>query len=369
MKKIYMIIIIISSLLTSGCFIKTKNLGEMFFPISLGIEYTDGEYKIYMQILNTSTASVLEVEGSQNETTFIVVNSKNKNISEAFDNLGLKSSSLVSAIKLKTIIFHKSIFEDSPLDYETICQYFVNNPIFRTKVQTYITDTDLSEFYSVKYMLSGTDIYSYLSGKNPKILRGNTKTSYLLDSLKNYSDNKRMYYFPIINVKEGNTEEGKEDGSLKSVKNYYYKGICYTTYNDKNIECLSEEEAIGFRWYSEMMEISINLLDQDSPIGIIVKKTDFKTKIKENKFYIEVKLKTFVNINLSSLSLDEITKKINDLVNKDIKNTLANGYNKSIDIYRLNDLAYRKHKNLKYNLENVEITIDSTIENSSYYKY
>lgn len=369
MKKLMMIIVITSSLLTSGCFIKSKNLSEMFFPISLGIEYVDNEYKIYMQILNTSTASVLEIEDSQENSTFIIVNSKNKNISEAFDNLGLKSMSLVSAIKLKTIIFHKSIFEDSPLDYETICEYFVNNPIFRTKVQTYVTDVELSEFYSVKYMLSGTDIYSYLAGENPKILRGNTKTSYLLDSLKNYTDNKRMYYFPIINVKEGNTEEGSQDGSIKSVKNYYYNGICYTTYDTETIQCLNEEEAIGFRWYSEMKEISINIMSNETPIGIIVKKSDWKHKIKNDNFDIEVKIKAFINFNLSSLSVNEITSKINEEIKKDIKNTLINGYNKSIDIYHLNDYAYRKNKSLKYNLENVNINVNTQIKNSTYYKY
>lgn len=369
MKKALLLVIILTSLLTSGCFIKSKNLSEMFFPISLGIEYVDDEYKIYMQILNTSTASVIEIEDSQKDTTFIIVNSKNKNISEAFDNLGLKSMSLVSAIKLKTIIFHKSIFEDSPLDYETICEYFVNNPIFRTKVQTYITDIELSEFYSVKYMLSGTDIYSYLSGDNPKILRGNTKTSYLLDSLKNYSDNKRMYYFPLINVKEGNTQEGSQDGTLKLVKNYYYNGICYTTYSSKNVECLNEEESIGFRWYSEMEEISLNITNEEDIIGIIVKNTDWKARIKENKFYIEVKLKAFINLNLSSLSIDEITNKVNSFVKNDIKNTLSNGYKRSIDIYRLNDLAYRKNTNLTYNLENTIIDVDTEITNSTYYKY
>lgn len=369
MKKLLVFIIILSSFLTSGCFIKSKNLSEMFFPISLGIEYLDNEYKIYMQILNTSTASVIEIEDSQKDTTFIIVNSKNKNIGEAFDNLGLKSMSLVSAIKLKTIIFHKSIFEDSPLDYETICEYFVNNPIFRTKVQTYITDIELSEFYSVKYMLSGTDIYSYLSGDNPKILRGNTKTSYLLDSLKNYADNKRMYYFPIINVKEGNTQEGKQDGTLKLVKNYYYNGICYTTYSDKNIECLNEEESIGFRWYSEMKEISLNIMDGNDITSIIVKSTDWKSRIKENKFYIEVKLKAFINLNLSSLSIDAITSKVNAKIKEDIKNTLDIGYNKSIDIYRLNDYSYRKNSNLTYNLENVIIDVDAEITNSTYYKH
>ena len=50
-------------------------------------------------------------------------------------------------------------------------------------------------------------------------------------------------------------------------------------------------------------------------------------------------------------------------------NTLAIAYKKNIDIYHLNDYAFRKNKNLTYNLNNVTINIDTDIINSSYYKY
>ena len=45
MKKIAIFVTFITTLFTSGCFLKEKKLEQMLFPISLGLTYEENKYK------------------------------------------------------------------------------------------------------------------------------------------------------------------------------------------------------------------------------------------------------------------------------------------------------------------------------------
>jgi hypothetical protein len=369
MKKLFLLIVLASTLLTSGCLIKEKDLGQMFFPISLGITYEDSKYKIYLQVLNTSTISIVETEGSISESTYILIHEEDEDINKIFTKLGLKTLTYISAIKLRSIIINKSVFDKGPVDYHELCQYFVNSPIFRTKVKVYITEKDIEEFYSIKYNLVGTGIYSHASDKSPQLIQGYTIPAYLIDSLKSYYENNRMYSFPIMDIKENLIEEGDKEGKLKNIKAYAYGGVCYTTYSKSRLECLTKEETAGYKWYNELSYLNNDLGNNSNPLNVIVDKSKWKTEIENNTFQITVSTQSYININSTNLSLNEIKKRLNEKIKKDIENTLKIAYEKDIDIYHLNDYAFRKGKNLKYNLENVKINVESKIKNTTYYKY
>ena len=360
---------LVLSFSTSGCLIKEKDLGQMFFPISIGITYEENKYKMYLQVLNTSTISIVETEGSINESTFILIHEEDEDINKLFTKLGLKNLTFISAIKLRSIIINKSVFDEGNVEYHNLFQYFINSPVFRTKVNVYITEKDIEDFYSIKYNLVGTGIYSHASDKEPKLIQGYTKSAYLIDSLKSYYENERMYSFPIMDVKENTIEEGDKEGKLQDVKSYAYDGICFTTYSTTNLECLTKEEALGYRWYNELSFINIDLGNNQSPLNLIVDKTKWKTKIENNNFEIKVSTEAYININLTDLNVDKIKKEINKKIKEDIENTLKIAYEKNIDVYHLNDYAYRKNKKIKYNLKNVKIDVETKIKNTTYYKY
>jgi len=369
LKKISIILIICFSLLTSGCFLKEKDLGQMFFPVSLGISYEENKYKIYLQVLDTSSLSIVETESGQKETSYILIHAENESISEAFAQLGLKARTYISAVKLKSIILHTSVLQDGPLNYEQLCNYFINSAIFRTRVQVFSTSTKLEDFYSVKYMLVGSSVFSHTNEDNPQIIRGYASPTYLIDALKSSIDNNRMYYFPIMDVKEENIDEGDSDGKLKPVKTYFYNGICFSTYNEKRIKCLSKEEVLGIRWKDELEYINVDVGDNISPINLIINKINWKNEIKENNFIIDLKIKSQISLNVSSLTINEIKDSLVKEIKKDITNTLKIAYENDIDIYHLNDYAIRTYKDITYNPNNVIINITPNIENTTYYKY
>ena len=358
MKKVLILVVFISSLLSSGCFIKEKDLGQMFFPISLGITYEDDKYKVYLQVLNTSTISIVETESSINESTYILIHEEDEDLNKIFTKLGLKNLTYISAIKLRSIIINKSIFDESPTKYYDIFQYFINSPIFRSKVELFVTEKDIEEFYSIKYNLIGTGIFSHASDKEPQLITGYTVPAYLIDALKSYYENKRMYSFPIMDIKEDIIEEGDKEGKLQPLKSYAYGGVCFTTYTNESIECLTKEESEGYRWYNELKELNIDLNVNNKPINILVDKANWKTNINNDTFEITLKLQSYINLNLTNLSLNEINDLLREKIKKDVYNTLEIAYQKQIDIYHLNDYAYRTTKNLKYNLDNVKINIE-----------
>ena len=172
-----------------------------------------------------------------------------------------------------------------------------------------------------------------------------------------------------MDVEESTIEEGDKEGKLQPLKTYAYKGICFTTYKGETIECLDKEQAKGVRWYNELKSINVDLNQDNNPLNIIVDKSKWKTKIKNNTFEINVSTLAYININLTSFNLKEIEESLNNHIKKEIEDTLLLGYQKNIDIYKLNDYAYRNKESIKYHLENVKIKVESNIKNSTYYKY
>jgi len=370
LKKITLLILVITSFLTSGCFLKEKDLGQMLFPISLGLTYENNKYKIYLQVLDTSTLSIVETESSKSETTFVLIHAEDENLNEAISKIGLQALTYISAIKLKSIVLHKSIFEDAPIDYHTIMKHFINTPLFRTKVQLFVTEDKLDDFYSVQYMLVGASVFSHTNEEEPQIIRGYSNPSFLLNSLKSFSEDNRMYHYPIMTVTEDTIDSGDQSGETKKVKSYKYDGVCFSTYSkEKTFECLNKEEAMGYRWYSEVEFVNVKFGTQENPVNIIIDKTKWKNSIINNKFEINVKLEGLISFNLSNYSIEKIIEETNNKVKEDIIKTLEIALNKNIDIYHLNDYAFRKNKDLKYNLNNVIINVDTNISNTTYYKY
>ena len=172
-----------------------------------------------------------------------------------------------------------------------------------------------------------------------------------------------------MNIKDDIIEEGDKEGKLKNIKSYAYEGICFSTYSNKSIECLNKEEAFGYRWYNELSFFNVDLEKNKAALNIIVENSKWKTRIKNNTFEITIKNEATINNNLTNLSVEEIKEKLNKEIKKDVYNTLKLAFEKDIDIYHLNDYAYRKKKQLKYNLENVKINVESKIKNTTYYKY
>lgn len=370
MKNFSILLVLISTLLTSGCFLNEKDLGQMIFPISLGLTYEENKYKVYLQVLDTSTLSIVETETSQSDTSFILIHAEDQDLNKALAKIGLKAQTYISAIKVKSIVLHKSILEESPLEYHKLMQYFINTSLFRSKVQLFVTNTKLDDFYSVQYMLVGASVYSHTNEEEPQIIRGYTNPSFLIDSLKSYEENNRMYHFPTMDVNEENIDSGDQSGELKKTKSYKYTGLCFTTYStSNNFDCLSKEEALGYRWYSEVKYVNVEAGTKENPINVIIDKSNWKNTIKNNSFEINIDLKVIINFNLSNYTIEKIKNEINTKIQNDILNTLQIAYNKSIDIYHLNDYAYRKNKDLKYNLNNVTVNINTDITNTSYYKY
>ena len=368
MKKVLIVISLISTFISTGCFLKEKDLKQILFPLSIGLSYEENKYNIYLQILDTSTLSIVETESSQRETSFILIKAQNEDLTKALTQVGLQAQTYISAIKIKSLIIHKSVLDNSPIEFHSLMKHFINTSLFRSKIQLFTTNTKLEDFYSVQYMLVGTSVYSHTNEEEPQIIRGYVKPSFLLNSLKNYEENNRMYYIPIMDVTENTIQSGDYSGKLDKTKSYKYNGICFTTNNTSTpFSCLNKEEAMGYRWYNEVSYVNLELGDNKQPINIIVDKVTWKNKINNNDFQINVTLEGLISFNLTSCSIEDIKKMATDKVKEEILKTLEFAYNKSIDIYHLNDYAYRKNKNITYNTKNTNINVNLKLINSSYY--
>ena len=84
-KKITLIVSLTAVLLLSGCWDVTEPQ-RMYYVDGIGIDYKDGQYEIYMQIINFANVAKTEgpsPQGAQSEIGF----AKGKTMEEAFFKL------------------------------------------------------------------------------------------------------------------------------------------------------------------------------------------------------------------------------------------------------------------------------------------
>jgi hypothetical protein len=124
-------------------------------------------------------------------------------------------------------------------------KYFINTPLFRSKIQLFTTNTKLEDFYSVQYMLVGASVYSHTNEEEPQIIRGFTTPSFLIDSLKSKEENNRMYHFPIMDVNEENISSGDSKGELKQTKTIHNKYDGFAEHQEWRPETKFERRGIN----------------------------------------------------------------------------------------------------------------------------
>ena len=171
-----------------------------------------------------------------------------------------------------------------------------------------------------------------------------------------------MFYLPSLSISDEHFKQ-EVDGELKPINTYSLDGAYFLT-KDGSFKYISLDYLYGLRWKNQVVDFDVELGNEKEPINVKIEKVDWKTSIRDNKAYVKVIVKGKLNYNHSSLHALEVEKKLASLIKEDILTTYTHTY-KDIDIYFLNDIAYRYKQKLK-NDSQFDLTIDASVINSIY---
>lgn len=362
MKKIKVLLLISMVFSFSGCLIQEKDITQMVFPVTIMLSKKDDMYQVHMLRLSNSVSSKIELESGLQDTMYSTVVYEGKTISEASEKVGVVTNGNISAIKIRSIILHDSLFTNSNINYRQITSYIINNPLYRTNIYVYYTKDDPDTILNVNSLNFSTDTHYYLTRPDEKHLNDIILPNKLLDTAKSYVDNKRMFYLPSLKMSTEHIKQENE-GELKPVNTYIIDGGYFLT-KDDSFKFVDIEHLQGFKWKEKNDYFDIELGDEKTLLNVKVEETNWKTYIKNGVVNVDVKAVAKINYNHTNFTPLEVESLLKEYIKKDILETYKYNY-KDIDIYYFNDISYRKNKKIESE-DTFNLNIDATIKNTIY---
>ena len=362
MKKLKILVVISMTLSLSGCLLQEKDITQLVFPVTVMISKKNENYQIHMLRLSNSTSSKIELESGLQDTMYSTLSFEGKTISEASQKIGIVTNGNISAIKIRSIIFHKSLFENSDINYNQITSYIINNPLYRTNIYAYYTEDEPDKILNINSLNFSTNTHYYLTRPDHKHLNDIILPRKLLDTAKSYADNQRMFYLPSLKMSDENLKQ-EQDGELKPVNYFVIDGAYFLTKND-DFKFIEIEHLNGFKWRGNNDYFDIELGDEHKLVNLKIEDSSWKSTIKDGQIYVDIKVTSKINYNHSEYTPSQIEEMLKEYIKQDILNTYDYAH-KDIDIYWFNDLSYRTNKKIESeNTFNLNIT--TTIKNTIY---
>ncbi|WP_313892410.1 Ger(x)C family spore germination protein [Psychrobacillus sp.] len=339
MKRKIVIIFVSVLFLLSGCWDENEP-ERMLYIYGLGIDYKDGKYEVFAQIIDFSMLAKTEQPNTQ-ATQLEVGHATGTTVDEALYEL-------YHTLDQQLFWGHLTYLVLS----EEVLKYGNANPIINTFVryretryQTWVYSTQ----ESVKEVMLLTPI-----------LNKGISHSKIADPMNSYKQesfiepislrkliirlNEPSYEvnIPLVTIKDNwSTEKGPDKvASITGVSVTNPKGFKQTIMLDKvrGLQWMTNETKRG--------EVTVNLdTNKDNYLTVDVDKINVKVKPITDKgevmFDINVIMEVTVSGFLSKVTEDEVRKGVEKEVQKEIEETYKEGLKHDTDIYRLSEYLYR----------------------------
>lgn len=342
MYKKIPLLIIISSLLLTGCW-NAKDVEKMFYLQSLGVDYKDGKYHVYAQILNFAPIAKQEnVGGEQTKSPIYVGKGVGDTYAEANHDLFRSSQRRIYLGHLRTVVFTERMLEHGVKDILDLLNRYNET---RYTAWIFATTEPLDKLFTVKSMLELSSAYSKL---------GDPLSIY---SQYSYLRPMRLHRFiAMTNEKSASaiipgltlSKKGWEQENQKEIHPIEFSGV-YLLRQLKVAGKLSYEDSIGFRWLTRSMIRGILKVEQHGNVyGVaILESPDISIQpMKKNNewvFNITIKMKANIIELKTNASKKKLEKALEKQVKEQIMHTYLKGLEQDEDVYQFSRKLQIKH--------------------------
>ena len=355
--------------LLTGCW-DYKDIQDIHYVTTLGVDYVDGKYEVYVQLVDLSGVAKQEVKSSEPGKVYVGKHS-GKSIAEAINHLYQSAQQRLYLGQVSTFVLTDRALKHNIND---IIDAAFRYNLIRYSSNIFATKKSLEELFSIKGFFNLTPLYSELHF--PKAVYENisliTPMS-LRTFISTYRDVSITTILPTISWSEDDWTEDK-----KKRKTFMIDGA-FVHYYKKSLQWYSIDDLKGLRWVTEETNrtpLEFKKSEGTNYISLSHPKVKIKSFIKDN----EAKFDLDIHINGSILEmskkepLESFENVVQDYIRKEIEKTYEIGLKRNGDPLGLGQKLYRKE--LKYwkakgfkepkdylnenSIENIKITVNLT---------
>lgn len=357
-KKILWILLLLTTLL-SGCWDVTEPQ-RMYYIHGLGIDFKDGQYEIYVQIVdftNIAKSDQPNPEAIQAE----VGHAKGNTVEEALFDLYHSIDQRMFWGHISYLILSEEVMKSDKVNQ-------VVDFVTRFRDTRY-----LIWVYSTKESLKDLLVATPITNKALTLSKlGDPLNSYAQESFVDPINIRKLVIglnepsheisIPLVSInKDWSSSKGEKDA-------IEIKGVSVLSKNGLK-GFLTEQNVHGIQWMKDdtlRSEVTVKVGSEDSDVTITLEKIkviiDPVVKNDNVKFDITIQMNAIVNGLLGKITPDEVRQAVMKEIEKDVKETYKEALNMDIDIYRLSEQLYRKNMKVWKRLEKngkIDLTKDS----------
>ncbi|MBK3497157.1 Ger(x)C family spore germination protein [Viridibacillus sp. YIM B01967] len=339
-KRIAVIVMLLITIL-SGCW-GAEEPERMLYIHGLGVDYKDGKYEVYAQIIDFSTTANTE-QAPNNEVQAEVGHATGDTMDEAIFELYHTMDQKAFWGFLSYIIFSEEALKNANVNpvIDTLTRYRET----RYQIWVYGTKEPIEDLLLITPIINKAIMLSQLGDpKNSYVQESFIKPVNLRMLIIGLNEPNHEMPIPFVSISnKWKSEEGPKDATS-------YSGVGVLSPNEFK-GFIPAKKVRGLQWMSNETkrgEITVKI-ESSEEIFITVVVDKIKVKVEpivrkeEVTFDIDVSMNAQVSDFEGNVTNDEIRKKVVKEVKKEIKDTYEEALKNDIDIYRLSEHVYRKN--------------------------
>ncbi|EHB62620.1 MULTISPECIES: Ger(x)C family spore germination protein [Paenibacillus] len=325
----------------TGCWSKYE-VQNMNYVTAVGIDYADGQYIIYAQLLDFSTVAKLEGQQKSEQPPIWIGIGKGISFTEAANDLYSTSEQRLNWGQISAILFSERLLKERKVGevLELIDRYRE----IRYLAWVFSTRDPLDEVLIATPFFRLSPKASILHNpeqnyRQRSILAPIRLQRFVMDS----NEKARTSYIPELSVRKDQWKENQKPHDLLR-----YSGIQIYD-KDKYYARMNLEEIKGLPWLNKhTIRLPVNLFSDNKLVAVLVAekpKYDVKPRVTYNKVYFDVSVKVEAGVNElhADVTEQELTQLAQKEIEHQIRQTFQTAVEKRIDIYNLGESLFRRN--------------------------
>jgi spore germination protein KC len=325
----------------TGCWSKYE-LQNTNYATAIGVDYLDGQYTIYAQLLDFSTVAKLEGQQKAEQPPVWIGRGKGISFTEAANDLYATSQQRLNWGQISAILFSERLLKERKVGevLELINRYREIRHsawVFSTRdpIDEILMATPFFRLSPKASILHNPEqIYRQLSILAPIRLQ-----KFVIDS----NEKARTSYIPELSIRKDQWKENQKPHELLR-----YSGI--QIYDmDNYYTRMSLEEIRGMPWLNKhTIRLPVDLFSDNKLVAVLVAEKpeyEVKPRVKYDKAYFDISVKVKAGVN--ELHADITEQELAQLAQKEIENqirkTYQTAFKNDLDIYNLGESLFRRN--------------------------
>lgn len=343
MKRILVILWSISLLLT-GCW-DNKEVQDINYITALGVEFKDGQYIVYVQMLDFAAVSKQQESKQTEQVPIWVGRGKGATLADALIDLYTTNQQRISWGHVTALVLSETV-----LDPERLTQIFDltnRSQEIRYTKWLYGTKDNLEDLFSVSPFFQLSPLHSLLH--EPK--ESYTQFSFIrpiqfVNFIRQYREKAATVVLPSLHIAQQKWSENLKQHPILEVNGGFL------IKNKKVMGWMSRSDLLGLRWLATQATTASIVVQSDEGVAGSIRLENPKSSIdvirkgEEVSYQIRLQATGTVQNMYRQISIQEMESLTEETLRKEMLNTFLKASSLHADPYGLSLQLYRTHPKL-----------------------